>query len=66
MESNRQWVEVLQTKGPGHFSFVALPEAAGDEWYRGASDIVLQGIAGIERDFPEEIHVEIRGENHGT
>jgi len=66
LEGHSQWVNVLKAEKPGHFHFVAQRKAVENQRYRGASDLILQGIAGIERDFPEEIHVEIRGENHGT
>lgn len=66
METHREWVDILEAREPGHFRFAVLSSASGSEWYRGVSDIILRGIAGIEGDFPEEIDVEIRGENHGT
>jgi uncharacterized protein YsxB (DUF464 family) len=50
----------LKAQEPGLFDYIlgALPQGM-DQWYQGVTDMMLRGMADLERDNPREIKIEV-------
>jgi len=67
METRKDYWELLQADAPGQFYFRAdIHICNGNLWYQGVSDMLMRGVMDLAHDFPDQLNIEIRGENYGT
>lgn len=57
----------LEAPEPGAFGFELIHASEVDlRWYSGVCDMLIQGALALVDQFPEDIELNIRGENHGS